>query len=40
LDIGLLPLDSPSTDGIRTYIKFEQEKWGSLVKKLGLDGTQ
>ena len=40
LDIGLLPLDSPSTDGIRTYIKSEQEKWGSLVTKLGLGGSQ
>ena len=39
-DIGLLPLDSPPIDGIRTYVKSEQEKWGSLVKKLGLDGTQ
>jgi putative tricarboxylic transport membrane protein len=40
LDIGLLPLDSPPTDGIRAYIKSEQEKWGSLVRKLGLDSTQ
>jgi tripartite-type tricarboxylate transporter receptor subunit TctC len=40
LDIGLLPLDSPSTDGIRAYIKSEQEKWGSLVRKLALDGSQ
>jgi tripartite-type tricarboxylate transporter receptor subunit TctC len=40
LDIGLLPLDSPSTAGIRAYIKSEQEKWGSLVRKLGLDGSQ
>jgi putative tricarboxylic transport membrane protein len=39
-DIGLLPLDSPPPDGIRRYIKSEQEKWGSLVKKLGLDGSQ
>jgi tripartite-type tricarboxylate transporter receptor subunit TctC len=39
-DIGLLPLDSPPIDGIRAYVKSEQEKWGSLVKKLGLDGTQ
>ena len=39
-DIGLLPLDSPPIDGIRSYVKSEQEKWGSLVKKLGLDGTQ
>ena len=39
-DIGLLPLDLPPPDGIRRYIKSEQEKWGSLVKKLGLDGSQ
>ena len=39
-DIELLPLDSPPIQGIRTYVKSEQEKWGSLVKKLGLDGTQ
>jgi putative tricarboxylic transport membrane protein len=39
-DIGLLPLDSPSTDGIRDYVKSEQEKWGTLVRKLGLDGSQ
>jgi putative tricarboxylic transport membrane protein len=39
-DIGLLPLDSPSTDGIRDYVRSEQEKWGTLVKKLGLDGSQ
>ena len=41
LDIGLLPLDSPSSvEGIRDYIKSEQEKWSSLVKKLGLEGSQ
>jgi len=39
-DIGLLPLDSPSVEGIRAYIKSEQEKWGSLVRKVGLEGSQ
>ena len=39
-NIGLLPLDSPPIDGIKTNIKSEQEKWGSLVKSLGLQGTQ
>jgi putative tricarboxylic transport membrane protein len=38
-DIGLLPLDSPPVEGIRSYIKSEQEKWGTLVRKLGLEGT-
>jgi tripartite-type tricarboxylate transporter receptor subunit TctC len=40
LNIGLLPLESPSTDGIRSYIKSEQDKWGTLVKNLGLAGSQ
>ena len=39
-DIGLLPIDSPSVDEIRRYITAEQEKWGSLVRKLGLEGSQ
>jgi len=39
-DIGLLPIDSPSVDEIRRYITAEQDKWGSLVRKLGLEGTQ
>ena len=39
-NIGLLPIDSPSIEGIRQYIKSEQDKWGSLVKKLGLEGSQ
>jgi tripartite-type tricarboxylate transporter receptor subunit TctC len=38
-NIGLLPIDSPSVDGIKSYITSEQEKWGSLVKKLGLEGS-
>ena len=39
-NIGLLPLESPPIEGIRSYIKSEQDKWGSLVKKLGLEGSQ
>ena len=27
-------------DIIKRYIKSEQDKWGSLVKKLGLEGTE
>jgi tripartite-type tricarboxylate transporter receptor subunit TctC len=37
--IGLLPVDSPNIDGIQKYLASEREKWGSLVKQLGLDGT-
>jgi tripartite-type tricarboxylate transporter receptor subunit TctC len=39
-DIGLIPVDSPPVEEIKRYIKSEQEKWGSLVKKLGLEGTE
>ena len=39
-NIGLLPIESPSIDGIKTYIKSEPEKWGTLVRQLGLAGTQ
>ena len=38
--IGLIPFDTPSIEDLRIYRRAEQEKWGSLVKKLGLEGTQ
>src|ERR1044072_494215 len=38
--IGLIPFDTPSVEGLRDYRRSEQEKWGSLVKKLGLEGSQ
>ena len=37
--IGLLPVAPTSLDGIRQFIAAEREKWGSLVRKLGLAGT-
>ena len=39
-DIGLIPIDSPSVAGINDYIKSERAKWGALVDKIGLRGTQ
>ena len=39
-DLGLIPFETPTVDGIRDYIKSEREKWGSLVRKLGLEGSQ
>jgi tripartite-type tricarboxylate transporter receptor subunit TctC len=39
-NIGLIPIDTPSVDGITAYIKDERVKWGGLVKKLGLEGSQ
>jgi len=39
-NIGLIPTESPSIEGISAYMKSEQDKWGSLVKTLGLQGSQ
>ena len=39
-DIGLIPFDTPSVDGMNDYMKSERAKWGSLVEKLGLKGSQ
>jgi tripartite-type tricarboxylate transporter receptor subunit TctC len=38
--IGLLPIDPPSVADTQKYLASEREKWGSLVKKLGLEGSQ
>ena len=38
-NIGLLPVDPASIADTQKYIASEREKWGSLVRKLGLDGT-
>jgi tripartite-type tricarboxylate transporter receptor subunit TctC len=40
LDRGQVPVDTPPVEGIKAYIKAEQDKWGSLVQKLGLAGSQ
>ena len=40
LDIGLIPYDSPSIEGLQRYIRAETEKWGSLVRQLGVQGSQ
>ena len=38
--IGLLPIDPPSTADTIKYLASEREKWGSLVRKLDLEGSQ
>jgi tripartite-type tricarboxylate transporter receptor subunit TctC len=38
-NVGLLPIDPPSLAETQKYIAAEQDKWGSLVRKLGLAGT-
>jgi tripartite-type tricarboxylate transporter receptor subunit TctC len=39
-NIGLLPIDPPSLAETDKYLVSEREKWGSLVKKLELEGSQ
>ncbi|MFN3350207.1 Bug family tripartite tricarboxylate transporter substrate binding protein [Pseudorhodoplanes sp.] len=38
-NIGLIPIDTPSIDGIEQYFKSERGKWGTLVRQLGLEGS-
>lgn len=38
--IGLLPIDPPSIADTEIYLASEREKWGSLVRKLALEGSQ
>jgi tripartite-type tricarboxylate transporter receptor subunit TctC len=37
--IGLIPVQSPDIKGIEAYLAAEREKWGGLVKQIGLEGT-
>ena len=39
-DIGLIPVDSPSVEGIQKYIADEDAKWGAVIRRLGLAGTE
>ena len=38
--LGLIPNNSPSVEEMRGYIPAEQLKWGTMVKQLGLEGSQ
>jgi tripartite-type tricarboxylate transporter receptor subunit TctC len=38
--IGLLPIDVAPVEETRRYIAAEGEKWGALVRQLGLQGSQ
>jgi tripartite-type tricarboxylate transporter receptor subunit TctC len=38
--LGLIPFDTPPVEGIQRYIVSEEAKWGGIVKKLGLQGSQ
>jgi tripartite-type tricarboxylate transporter receptor subunit TctC len=38
--IGLIPHETPSIEGMARYIKAETDKWGALVRSLGLEGSE
>jgi tripartite-type tricarboxylate transporter receptor subunit TctC len=38
--VGLLPVDTPSIEEVRSYIRSERERWSAVVKDLGLEGSQ
>jgi len=38
--LGLIPIEVASVEDTRGYIKSEGEKWGGLVRRLGLQGSQ
>jgi tripartite-type tricarboxylate transporter receptor subunit TctC len=38
--LGLIPNDAPTIEEMRRYIQSERLKWGSMVKQLGLEGSQ
>jgi tripartite-type tricarboxylate transporter receptor subunit TctC len=39
-NLGMLPQDPPSIEETQRYIKAELDKWGTLVRSLGLEGSQ
>jgi tripartite-type tricarboxylate transporter receptor subunit TctC len=38
--LGLIPNDTPTIEDMRSYIQSERLKWGTLVRQLGLEGSQ
>jgi len=40
LDLGLLPMDMPSIADTQTFIDDETTRWGALIRKIGLAGSQ
>jgi tripartite-type tricarboxylate transporter receptor subunit TctC len=39
-ELGLIPNDTASAESMWAYVKSEHQKWGALVKQLGLEGSQ
>jgi tripartite-type tricarboxylate transporter receptor subunit TctC len=39
-NLGLIPIDPPSIEETQQYIAAEAKRWGELVRRLGLAGSQ
>jgi tripartite-type tricarboxylate transporter receptor subunit TctC len=37
---GMLPMATPSIDGLRGFIKSEIARWGNVVRKAGIAGSR
>lgn len=37
---GMLPMDNPSIDGLEAFVRSEIARWGAVVKRAGLQGTE
>jgi tripartite-type tricarboxylate transporter receptor subunit TctC len=40
ISMGLIPVDTPSVEDLRGFVKSEIARWGDLVRKLGIAGTE
>ena len=39
-DIGLIPIDTPPVEELRRFIKAETDRWGQLIRQLGIAGSE
>ncbi len=37
---GMLPMDNPSVEGLQDFVKSEIVRWGAVVRRAGLQGTE
>jgi tripartite-type tricarboxylate transporter receptor subunit TctC len=39
-DIGLIPIDTPPVEELQRFIKAETDRWGHLIRQLGIAGSE
>jgi tripartite-type tricarboxylate transporter receptor subunit TctC len=37
---GMLPMDNPSVEGLQDFVRAEILRWGTVVRRAGLAGTE